>query len=234
MNISDLKSLNFLPYLDDKKITLLNLYMNMTLEANEHINLTGNKSNDDFILKNILDSLLLVKYLKEDLTGKSFIDIGSGAGLPGIPLAIYYPESKFCLLEPIKKRSDFLANVAKVLDLKNVVVLNDRAENISKKNSTKFDFATARAVSNLSILLELAIPLIKVGGEFIAYKGKNYEGELNSLNSALNELNSSIKLVVNCELPYLNDSRSFIFIDKKSSTPTKYPRNYSLIKKKPL
>lgn len=234
MLINDLKNIDFLKELDENKLFLLEKYQNLTLEMNKVMNLTGNDTPEEFATKNVLDSLLLIKYLDFDIKGKNIIDIGSGAGLPGIPLAIYFPETNFYLLEPIKKRCNFLNKVVEELSLKNVVVINGRAEELVKEKRSFFDVATARAVSSLNILLELAMPLVKIGGIFISYKGKNYEKELISSKLALNELNSSSKLVVNCVVPNTNDERSFLFFVKNEEISNKYPRSYSLIKKRPL
>ena len=234
MLINDLKNIDFLIELDDNKLFLLEKYQNLTLEMNKVMNLTGNDTPEEFATKNVLDSLLLVKYLNFDIKGKNIVDIGSGAGLPGIPLAIYFPETKFYLLEPIKKRCNFLNKVVEELSLKNVVVINGRAEELVKEKRSFFDVATARAVSSLNILLELSMPLVKIGGFFIAYKGKNYEKELISSKLALNELKTSSKLVVNCVVPNTIGERSFIFFEKKEEISNKYPRSYSLIKKRPL
>ena len=170
MELSDLNKIEFLKELTDEKIILLEKYMNFTLEENKKFNLTALDNKDDFIIKNIIDSLLAVKIIDFDLTNKRVVDIGSGAGLPGIPLAVYYPNTKFYLLEPTTKRANFLKQVVMLLGLKNVEVLNERAEILARSNFEKFDYGTARAVANINILLELAMPLLKVGGEFIAYK----------------------------------------------------------------
>ena len=234
MKLNDLLTIDFLKDLNEHKLSQLEDYMFFTLQENEKFNLTAHKEIDSFIIKNILDSLLLVKFIDFDISNKTIIDIGSGAGLPGIPLAIYYTNTKFYLLEPIKKRANFLKQVKQKLNLENVTVINGRAEEIFKENDLRFDFATARAVANLSILLELTIPLLKVGGIFMCYKGSNYENELTSSFSALNKLFSSTLLVDNCVLPFSKELRSFIFFKKDKETPTTYPRSYSLIKKKPL
>ena len=226
MEVASLKEIEFLKDLSDYKISLLKEYMNFTLEENKKFNLTSLDSEDEFIVKNILDSLLVVKFLQDDLSNKRVVDIGSGAGLPGIPLAIYYPNTKFYLLEPTTKRANFLKRA--------IEFLNERAELLARSNFEKFDIATARAVANINILLELAIPLLKIGGTFIAYKGKNYKEEANSIKLALNELKTSSKLVVNCILPYTSEERNFAFFEKKEEISNKYPRNYSLIKKRPL
>lgn len=234
MKLNELLTIDFLKDLNEHKLSQLEDYMFFTLQENEKFNLTAHKEIDSFIIKNILDSLLLVKFIDFDISNKTVSDIGSGAGLPGIPLAIYYPNTKFYLLEPIKKRANFLEQVKQKLNLDNVIVINGRAEEIFKENDLRFDFATARAVANLSILLELTIPLLKVGGIFMCYKGSNYENELTSSFSALNKLFSSTLLVDNCVLPFSKELRSFIFFKKDKETPNTYPRSYSLIKKKPL
>lgn len=234
MKLNELLTIDFLKDLNEHKLSQLEDYMFFTLQENEKFNLTAHKEIDSFIIKNILDSLLLVKFIDFDISNKTIIDIGSGAGLPGIPLAIYYTNTKFYLLEPIKKRANFLKQVKQKLNLENVTVINGRAEEIFKENDLRFDFATARAVANLSILLELTIPLLKVGGIFMCYKGSNYANELTSSFSALNKLFSSTLLVDNCVLPFSKELRSFIFFKKDKETPNTYPRSYSLIKKKPL
>ncbi len=234
MKLNELLTIDFLKDLNEHKLSQLEDYMFFTLQENEKFNLTAHKDIDSFIIKNILDSLLLVKFIDFDISNKTVIDIGSGAGLPGIPLAIFYPNTKFYLLEPIKKRANFIEQVKQKLNLENVTVINGRAEEIFKENDLRFDFATARAVANLSILLELTIPLLKVGGIFMCYKGSNYENELTSSFSALNKLFSSTLLVDNCVLPFSKELRSFIFFKKDKETPNTYPRSYSLIKKKPL
>ena len=234
MKLNELLTIDFLKDLNEHKLSQLEDYMFFTLQENEKFNLTAHKEIDSFIIKNILDSLLLVKFIDFDISNKIVIDIGSGAGLPGIPLAIYYTNTKFYLLEPIKKRANFLEQVKQKLNLENVTVINGRAEEIFKENDLRFDFATARAVANLSMLLELTIPLLKVGGIFMCYKGSNYENELTSSFSALNKLFSSTLLVDNCVLPFSKELRSFIFFKKDKETPNTYPRSYSLIKKKPL
>lgn len=234
MDINSLKNISFLKELDDAKLDKLQKYMSLTLEENKKINLTALDDEESFIVKNILDSLMLVESLKDDISEKSLIDIGSGAGLPGIPLAIYYPDTYFFLLEPTTKRANFLRKIVDELSLKNVTVINERAEIFARRSPKKFDYGTARAVANINILLELAIPLLKVGGTFIAYKGKNYENEASSIFSVFDKLKISEKLVVKTELPIANEERILIFFQKNDKTPNIYPRNYSLIKKKPL
>lgn len=232
MNIKDLKELDYLK-LSDEQLDKLNKYMEITLKENEHVNLTRNDTIDSFITKNILDSLLIVKNF--DLNKKTVLDIGSGAGLPGIPLAIYYPKTKFVLLEPTFKRASFLAMVSDLLELNNVKVVAKRAEDYIKENNYEtFDFVVSRAVSKLNILIELSIPYLKVGGELIAYKGLNYLEEIEESKNALKVLNSEINIVKEDILDFLNETRYSVSVKKNKITNHKYPRLYKDIKKRPL
>ena len=232
MNIKDLKELDYLK-LSDEQLDKLNKYMEITLKENEHVNLTRNDTIDSFITKNILDSLLIVKNF--DLNKKTVLDIGSGAGLPGIPLAIYYPKTKFVLLEPTFKRASFLAMVSDLLELNNVKVVAKRAEDYIKENNYEtFDFVVSRAVSKLNILIELSVPYLKVGGELIAYKGLNYLEEIEESTIVLKVLNSEINIVKEDILDFLNETRYSVSVKKNKITNHKYPRLYKDIKKRPL
>lgn len=218
--------------IDENQKNQLVSYMELTLKANESFNLTANDTKESFMIKNIIDSLLIVKNL--DLDGKNILDLGSGAGLPGIPLAIYYKNTNFTLLEPLTKRANFLKEIAQKLGLKNVNVVNDRAEIFIKNARESFDFVTSRAVSRLNILLELSIPFLKVGGKLIAYKGINYQEEINESKNALDLLSSKIIAIEEENLVQINEKRYNIFIQKNQKTIQKYPREYRLIKKKAL
>ena len=218
--------------IDENQKNQLVSYMELTLKANESFNLTANDTKESFMIKNIIDSLLIVKNL--DLDGKSILDLGSGAGLPGIPLAIYYKNTNFTLLEPLTKRANFLKEIAQKLGLKNVKVVNERAEIFIKNARESYDFVTSRAVSRLNILLELSIPFLKVGGKLIAYKGINYQEEINESKNALDLLSSKIIAIEEENLVQINEKRYNIFIQKNQKTSQKYPREYRLIKKKAL
>ena len=218
--------------IDENQKNQLVSYMELTLKANESFNLTANDTKESFMIKNIIDSLLIVKNL--DLDGKNILDLGSGAGLPGIPLAIYYKNTNFTLLEPLVKRANFLKEIAQKLGLKNVKVVNERAEIFIKNARESYDFVTSRAVSRLNILLELSIPFLKVGGKLIAYKGINYQEEINESKNALDLLSSKIIAIEEENLVQINEKRYNIFIQKNQKTSQKYPREYRLIKKKAL
>ena len=218
--------------IDENQKNQLVSYMELTLKANESFNLTANDTKESFMIKNIIDSLLIVKNL--DLDGKNILDLGSGAGLPGIPLAIYYKNTNFTLLEPLTKRANFLKEIAQKIGLKNVKVVNDRAEIFIKNARESYDFVTSRAVSRLNILLELSIPFLKVGGKLIAYKGINFQEEINESKNALDLLSSKIIAIEEENLVQINEKRYNIFIQKNQKTSQKYPREYRLIKKKAL
>ena len=218
--------------IDENQKNQLVSYMELTLKANESFNLTANDTKESFMIKNIIDSLLIVKNL--NLDEKNILDLGSGAGLPGIPLAIYYKNTNFTLLEPLTKRANFLKGIAQKLGLKNVKVVNDRAEIFIKNARESYDFVTSRAVSRLNILLELSIPFLKVGGKLIAYKGINYQEEINESKNALDLLSSKIIAIEEENLVQINEKRYNIFIQKNQKTSQKYPREYRLIKKKAL
>ena len=218
--------------IDENQKNQLVSYMELTLKANESFNLTANDTKESFMIKNIIDSLLIVKNL--DLDGKNILDLGSGAGLPGIPLAIYYKNTNFTLLEPLTKRANFLKEIAQKLGLKNVNVVNDRAEIFIKNARESFDFVTSRAVSRLNILLEWSMTFIKGGGKLIAYKGINYQEEINESKNALDLLSSKIIAIEEENLVQINEKRYNIFIQKNQKTSQKYPREYRLIKKKAL
>ena len=218
--------------IDENQKNQLVSYMELTLKANESFNLTANDTKESFMIKNIIDSLLIVKNL--NLDEKNILDLGSGAGLPGIPLAIYYKNTNFTLLEPLTKRANFLKEIAQKLGLKNVKVVNERAEIFIKNARESYDFVTSRAVSRLNILLELSIPFLKVDGKLIAYKGINYQEEINESKNALDLLYSKIIAIEEENLVQINEKRYNIFIQKNQKTSQKYPREYRLIKKKAL
>lgn len=212
-----------------EKNEVIEKYITLVLKENEKINLTAITDIDEFRVKHIEDSLKPT--LVFDFNNKIIMDLGSGAGFPGIPLAINFPSSKFVLVEPITKRANFLNKVKEELDLKNVEVLNSRIEDLDK--DYKYDVIVSRAVKELRILLELSIPYLKVGGTLIAYKGPKVEEEIEESTNALNLLNAQIyqKQELNLDKKF---SRVNLFIRKLSETDKKYPRNFAQISKKPL
>ncbi len=203
-------------------------YYELIHEYNQVMNLTGIDDLHGVYLKHYYDSLTICELITEDI--KTVADLGSGAGFPGIVLAIYYPEKQFSLIEPLTKRCKFLQIVVDELGLKNVEILNERAEDIKQK----YDMLTSRAVSRLNILLELSMPLVKVNGVFIALKGSQAQTEVMEAKNALKQLDSTVEVVSDIILPFENSKRSNLKIRKNKETKAKYPRNYGQIKKKPL
>ena len=222
----------FLEYgfsLSENQLAKLDLYSDLLIQYNEKFNLTAITNKEDIYVKHFLDCLYLCKYL--DST-KSLLDIGSGAGFPGVIIKIFYPEMNITLLEPNNKKVMFLNTIKNQLDLSKLEIINQRSEDYVKDNRGKYDFVTARAVAPLNILLELAIPLLKVNGTFIAMKGPKGNQELQESQNALKLLSC----VANDTIQYSikDNTRQLLFFKKLAATPEKYPRNYSQIKKKPL
>ena len=210
----------------------LHTYFELLVEKNKVMNLTGITEENEVYEKHFYDSLLFSFDI--DFSGKTLIDVGTGAGFPGLVLAICYPNLKVTLLEPLNKRCVFLSEVVTALGLQNVEIVNQRSEDYSKNNREKFDYATARAVARLNILLELVMPLVKVNGTFIALKGRLGYEEVDESKRALELLDCKVNKVQDVKLLTDDDSRQNIYVLKLKKTNIKYPRNYSQIKNKPL
>lgn len=213
--------------LDGSKAAALLAYMDLVLEANEKFNLTAIKQKDEFIVKHIVDSLLGVSEIPE---GARLCDIGSGAGFPCVPIAAAREDISAVALDSTAKKMTFVAEAAKKIGLSNVKTVAGRAEE-QKNLFGCFDAVTARAVSSLPILLELAIPLLKIGGTFIAYKTDDSELEISK--NALSILGAECVKTKSATL-YGGDKRTLLVFKKLKATDSKYPRLYGAIKKKPL
>lgn len=217
----------------ENQIYLTNKLVNYTLEANKLFNLTSITNVDVFYEKMIIDSLIPLKYL--NLTDKLVLDIGTGAGFPGLPLAIYSPKGDFYLLDSTKKRIDHISNFVNNYGLDNVHPVVSRAEDFAHGEfREKFDYVFARAVSNLSILLEISLPLLKVGGYFVAMKSRSGYEEIKNAEKCLKQFSSIIYETHVDFLPFSNEERLTIIIQKKKTSSHKFPRPFSLIKKKPF
>lgn len=216
----------------EEKIEKLYRYLNMLVEYNSHTNLTAIRDEEGIIEKHFLDSLLLQPYIP--FGAKKAIDIGTGAGFPGMVLAIFNPEIKFTLMDSISKKTKFLEMVKEELNLTNVEVITSRAEDfISESNRETYDIGLCRGVSKLNVILEYLIPFLKVGGVFLSQK-MDGTGEEKEAENALKVLNSYIEVAHILELPYSKDRRIVIEIFKESSTEKKYPRRSGQALKKPL
>lgn len=199
------------------------------VEYNKNVNLTAITDFKEIVVKHFIDSVLPFNMINIE-ENSSFIDVGTGAGFPSIPLMIVRPDLKCTMLEALNKRCVFLEKACKLVGVKATVV-HGRAEDYAKDRRECFDFATARAVANMSVLSEYCMPYVKVGGKFIALKSVNEEIE--QADDAIKILGGKITNISDYKITN-GDSRRLVVIDKLSHTPTKYPRNPSMIKKKPL
>ncbi len=208
-------------------------YMNLLIEWNEKINLTAIVEPKEIILKHFIDSLTINKYIEK---ASSIVDVGTGAGFPGIPLLIYRDDIKVTLVDSLNKRLIFLQEVINQLDLKNVKVIHSRVEDFGKNKNyrEKFDIATARAVANLAVLSEYLVPLIKIGGKCICMKGSIIEDEIKQSENAFKILGTKKKLIEKFELPNSDMERNIIILDKIKNTPSKYPRKAGIPTKEPI
>lgn len=214
--------------LTSQQLEKLNQFYELLISWNQKMNLTRIIEKEDVYLKHFYDSLTLSKVvdLKQDLT---LCDVGSGAGFPGIVLKICFPNLKITLLDSLQKRVNYLNEIIKELDLKNIEAIHTRAEDYAKQNREKFDIVTARAVANLKILSELCIPMVKVNGLFIAMKA-NIEEEIENSMEILKKLDSKIEKIEIFYLPIENSIRNIIMIQKQKPTNNLYPRRIEKMK----
>ena len=225
--IDELKKLEIYP--TEEQLNQLEKYYEMLIEYNKKMNLTAITDKEDVYLKHFYDSLTISKII--DLNKENTLcDLGSGAGFPGLVLKIFYPHLSITLVDSLEKRIKFLKGVIKELNLHFIEAIHDRIEEYSVKNVEEYDIVTARAVTNLSALLEMGSPLIKINKYFIAMKG-NFNEEY---KNALKELKLKEESSIEFDLPKEEGHRTLIKIVKKEKTPEKYPRKYSEIKKKQL
>ena len=208
-------------------------YMNLLIEWNEKINLTAIIEPNEIILKHFIDSITILKDIKD---GSIVVDVGTGAGFPGIPLSIMNPTLKITLVDSLNKRLIFLQEDINELDLKNVELVHARAEEFgrNKKYREKFDVATSRAVANLATLSEYLLPLVKINGKAISMKAGNASQEIEDAKKAIKTLGGNINNIEEFNLPQSDIGRTIIIIDKISGTPGKYPRKPGTPAKEPI
>ena len=219
--------------LTENQIEKFHKYMKLVLNWNEKINLTAITDEDEIILKHFVDSLTVLKYINEN---DKIIDVGTGAGFPGIPIAIMMPNVKITLLDSLNKRINFLNEVIRELDLKNIETIHSRSEDCGKDFlfREKYDIALARAVANLSTLSEYLLPFIKIDGKMICMKGSEIEEELKNAEYAIKELGGEFVLKDEFELPDSDIKRNIIIVEKVKYTPKIYPRKAGLPSKEPI
>lgn len=219
--------------INNEQIELFYKYMNLLLEWNEKINLTAITEQDEVILKHYVDCLEVLKYIEPNT---SIVDIGTGAGFPGVPIAIMNKSNNITLVDSLNKRINFLNEIKDKLDLKNINTIHMRAEDFGQNKiyREKFDFAVSRAVANMSVLAEFLLPAVKVGGKVICMKGSQIEEELNNSKNAIKLLGGQILERKEFCLPDSDIARNIIIIKKVQKTPNMYPRKAGLPNKQPI
>lgn len=232
MNKTELKTYvnSEITNLNDDVFDQLENLMNDTLLTNEKFNLTAITDEESFRELMIYDSLTVLKYV--NLDNKDVLDVGTGAGYPGLPLCLS-SKGNFTLLDSTQKKINHINEYVKNNNIPNCVGVSARAEEYAIKNRDKYDIVISRAVARLNILLELCIPLVKVGGYFIAMKGSKVEEEIKEAKNAFKKLNCEVVELNKFQLPLSKEERNIVLI-KKMETSNKYPRKYSEIKRKPL
>lgn len=221
--------------LSEKQMNQFIKYYEMLVEKNKVMNLTGITEWEEVVQKHFLDSLSLV-YAVDIEDGMKVLDLGTGAGFPGIPLKIAFPEMNIVLLDSLNKRIKFLQEVIDTLGLKGIKAIHGRAEELAQKKEYResFEVVVSRAVANLSTLSEYCIPFVEVGGSFVAYKSGEIGEELDAADPAILMLGGTLASVEEFLLPDSDVSRSLIVIDKEESTKKKYPRGGGKPSKDPL
>lgn len=209
-------------------------YMEGLLEANARVNVTRIVDEDEFIEKHLIDSLTALQYI--DHSAKTILDVGTGGGFPGVPLAIMRPEARLVLVDATGKKLAVIDTLCKQIGIDNVTVLQGRAEELGRQAEHReaYDCVVSRAVANLGLLSELCLPLVRPGGVFLALKGKNYLEEMPAGERAVTALGGKIHSVESCLLLQKDLVHVIIWVDKIASTPAKYPRSFGQMKKKPF
>ncbi|MCQ2800410.1 MAG: 16S rRNA (guanine(527)-N(7))-methyltransferase RsmG [Bacilli bacterium] len=216
---------------NESQLNLLWNFMHHVLDTNEKFNLTAIKDEETFVEKMIFDSALLLN--NHEFEGSDLLDIGAGAGFPSVVVSILSPNTHVVALDSTAKKVNFIKEYAKRNNL-NMSAVCARAEDYAEQNREKYTLVTARAVASLRILIELAMPMLKVGGVLIAMKGPGFEEEIIEAEGAFKKLKCKIDYIYEDQLPESQETRSFIYIKKVGETPKKYPRPFGEIKARPL
>ena len=211
------------------------IYMEGVLEWNEKVNLTTITDPDEFVIKHFIDSIICANY-PEYVNAAKIIDVGTGAGFPGIPLSIISPEKEFILIDSLNKRLKIIDELCQRADIKNVVTLHARAEELAKNKAyrERYDLCVSRAVANMSVLAEYCLPFIKVGGFLMAYKGPEAENEVKEAEHALSLLGGKAEEIRNGNLKEFGIEHKVVVIKKVKNTPSKFPRKAGTPAKEPL
>lgn len=222
--------------LSDIQIEQLDKYYELLVEWNSFMNLTGITDYEEVMLKHYLDSLVLKLPINGENKHIKLIDVGTGAGFPGLPLKIAYPEAEVVLFDSLNKRIKFLDEVINTLGLKNVTTIHGRAEDGGRnpKLREQFDVSVSRAVADLAVLSEYNLPFVKVGGYFVAYKSKDVDAEVEKSRKAISILGGEVEKVDKFTLPETDIERALVYIKKVKNTGKKYPRKAGVPGKEPL
>lgn len=217
----------------DRQLEQFEIFYNFLIEKNKVMNLTAITDMEEVVKKHFVDSVVILNYISID--GLSVIDVGTGAGFPGIPLAIMCPNTNFMLLDSLNKRVLFIEETIEKCNLSNVSVIHSRAEDGGKNIGLreKYDLCVSRAVANMSVLLEYSSPFVRLGGQFISYKSGDVEEELQSSVRAQKILNCQLDRLIQFDL-FKEIHRSFVIYNKVGKTPKMYPRQAGKAKKDPL
>ena len=229
--LEELKKINL--KIEKEEIKKFYEYMKILIEWNEKINLTAIKDEKEIIIKHFIDSLTINKYIGN---AESMVDVGTGAGFPGIPIKIVNKNLKVILVDSLNKRINFLNEVIEKLDLQNIKTVHARAEDLGKDKQYResFDVVTSRAVANMTVLTEYLLPLTKIGGNCICMKGAEIEDELENAKYAIKLLGGKVVKVEKIEISDEHMGRNIILIKKQENTPNQYPRKAGIPLKKPL
>ena len=219
---------------NERQLEQFEIFYNLIVDWNTKINLTAIVDEKDFAVKHVIDSLSV--WDKKFADVKNFVDVGTGAGFPAIPLKIFQPQLNVTLIDSLAKRVEFLKKVVTELNLENVNCLHGRAEDLARDKNLRehFDLVTARAVARLNVLSEYCLPFVKIGGTFAALKGKIFHEEISEAEKAIKILGGGNINFIEKNLPNLPDIRAIIYVDKKFSTPKKFPRKAGTPAKNPL
>lgn len=222
--------------LNDKQYNMFIKYYDILIEKNKVMNLTTITEFNEVMIKHFIDSLSIVKVYNLNNDNISILDVGTGAGFPGIPIKIAFPKINIVLLDSLNKRIKYLNDVIQYLNLKNIVAIHGRAEDFARDKiyREQFDLVVSRAVANLSTLSEYCLPYVNCGGKFISYKSKDIDKEILASKSAIHLLGGKLNHIESFYLPNTNIQRSLVIIDKIGKTSNKYPRLAGKPSKEPL